>query len=278
MAYSTFMNKIIEKCLMINQTSFPIQEFESITDFVSKITKEFGMPFSAYQTNEKNRNYVFKCTFNGRRSNKFNCPASLIFTKSVIDQKTYFTFNSIDSKIYHNYPEVIDYYNAHRNMLDNSKQDDLLNQYKLGVPPGIIRTNLNITTNSKIFYNIRRDLINQEKIENIDSLMDSLNSINNFKFILHKNNEGNFHALTAIHLKVSNSNYWNDIVNVDDTATNIYDILLTISQQGQYAKNISKNVAFGGKQKLTRTYKCSKCGSTKHNLQKCPYKYIDLSL
>ena len=74
-------------------------------------------------------------------------------------------------------------------MLDNSKQDNLLNQYKLGVPPGIIRTNLNITTNSKIFYNIRRDLINQEKIENIDSLMDSLNSINNFKFILHKNNE-----------------------------------------------------------------------------------------
>ena len=66
----------------------------------------------------------------------------------------------------------------------------------------------------------------------------------------------------------------NDIVNVDDTATNIYDIPLTISQQGQYVKNISKNVAFGGKQKLTRTYKCSKCGSTKHNLQKCPYKYI----
>ena len=74
-------------------------------------------------------------------------------------------------------------------MLDNSKQDNLLNQYKLGVPPGIIITNLNITTNSKIFYNIRRDLINQEKIENIDSLMDSLNSINSFKFILHKNNE-----------------------------------------------------------------------------------------
>ena len=151
-AYSTFMNKIIEKYLMINQTSFQILEFESITDFVSKITKEFGTPFSAYQTNEKNRNYVFKCTFNGRRSNRFNCPASLIFTKSVIDQKTYFTFNSIDSKIYHNHPEVIDYYNAHRNMLDNSKQDDLLNQYKLGVPPGIIRTNLNITTNSNIIY------------------------------------------------------------------------------------------------------------------------------
>ena len=66
-AYSTFMNKIIEKYLMINQTSFQILEFESITDFVSKITKEFGMPFLA----------------------------SLIFTKSVIDQKTYFTFNSI---------------------------------------------------------------------------------------------------------------------------------------------------------------------------------------
>ena len=44
-------------------------------------------------------------------------------------------------------------------MLDNSKQDNLLNQYKLGVPPGIIITNLNITTNSTIFYNIKRDLI-----------------------------------------------------------------------------------------------------------------------
>jgi len=43
-------------------------------------------------------------------------------------------------------------------MLDNSKQDNLLNQYKLGVPPGIIITNLNITTNSNIFYNIKRDL------------------------------------------------------------------------------------------------------------------------
>ena len=58
-AYSTFMNKIIEKCLMINQTSFQILEFESITDFVSKITKEFGMPFLAYQTNEKNSKLCF---------------------------------------------------------------------------------------------------------------------------------------------------------------------------------------------------------------------------
>ena len=47
-------------------------------------------------------------------------------------------------------------------MLDNSKQDNLLNQYKLGVPPGIIITNLNITTNSNIFYNIKKDLINQQ--------------------------------------------------------------------------------------------------------------------
>ena len=60
-------------------------------------------------------------------------------------------------------------------MLDNSKQDNLLNQYKLGVPPGIIITTLNITTNSNIFYNIKKDLINQKKIENIDSLIDSLN-------------------------------------------------------------------------------------------------------
>ena len=58
-AYSTFMNKIIEKYLMINQTSFQILEFESITDFVSKITKEFGMPFLAYQTNEKNSKLCF---------------------------------------------------------------------------------------------------------------------------------------------------------------------------------------------------------------------------
>ena len=47
-------------------------------------------------------------------------------------------------------------------MLDNSKQDNLLNQYKLGVPPGIIITYLNITTNSNIFYNIKKDLINQK--------------------------------------------------------------------------------------------------------------------
>ena len=47
-------------------------------------------------------------------------------------------------------------------MLDNSKQDNLLNQYKLGVPPGIIITTLNITTNSNIFYNIKKDLINQK--------------------------------------------------------------------------------------------------------------------
>ena len=64
--------------------------------------------------------------------------------------------------IYHNHIEVINYYDTHRNMLDNSKQDNLLNQYKLGVPPGIIITNLNITTNSNIFYNIKKDLINQK--------------------------------------------------------------------------------------------------------------------
>ena len=58
-AYSTFMNKIIEKYLMINQTSFQILEFESITDFVSKITKEFGMPFLANQTNEKKSKLCF---------------------------------------------------------------------------------------------------------------------------------------------------------------------------------------------------------------------------
>ena len=46
-------------------------------------------------------------------------------------------------------------------MLDNSKQDNLLNQYKLGVPPGIIITNLNITTNSNIIYQ-KGFLINQK--------------------------------------------------------------------------------------------------------------------
>ena len=58
-AYSTFMNKIIEKYLMINQTSFQILEFESITDFVSKITKEIGMPFLSNQTNEKKSKLCF---------------------------------------------------------------------------------------------------------------------------------------------------------------------------------------------------------------------------
>lgn len=229
------MNNIIDKCMEIYQITFPYNQYNTITDFVTNITKELGMPFSAYQTNEKNKNYVFKCTFNGRRSDKHNCPACLVFTKDSIDKNSSFTFNYIDSITYHNHSEAIDFYNAHRNMLDESQKIELKNQCKLGVPPGIIRSNLSISTNSNIFYNIRRDVLKQEKIENLDSLTEHLKKIKNFEFILHKSDDGNFKSLTAIHLKVSESSYWNDIVNVDDTAgTNIYNIplmmMVTIDQ------------------------------------------------
>ena len=221
------MSEIIRECSKIANVSFPFEGHKDLTSFVSSITKKFGMPFSASQTNKRNNKYVYKCTFNGRRSGSIKCPSHLNFIRFNFKGAEFFSFDQFNSSFSHYHSTSKDFYNVHKNILDEPTIMELRRQQRLGVPPGAFRANLCITMNSKNFYNLRREIIKTEKIENLDCLIAKLKCNQNFHFILHKNETGDFYMLTAIHLKVISASYWNDIVNVDDTVgTNIYDLSL----------------------------------------------------
>lgn len=82
-----------------------------------------------------------------------------------------------------------------------------------GVPPGQIRTHLNVNVNKQIFYSIRRDTIYKSKAEDINDILTNPNN-----------------------KRVAESEFSADICYLDDTmCTNIYErpVQLAISVDPQ---------------------------------------------
>ena len=76
------------------------------------------------------------------------------------------------------------------------------------------------------FYNIRRLVLQEQRNENLDQLIQSLEN-KKYKQIKVSKPGGVLHSITIVDSEILNSNYSDEIVIVDDTAmTNIYGLPL----------------------------------------------------
>lgn len=222
------MDQIIVSCSKIERTTFPTNidgsEYTSLTGYVHEITHNANLPFSAQLTDLTDRkSLVYRCTFYNT-----GCQAKLVFTHSTdFFNNDYFTFDIQNSCFHHiNHPLNHHFVQCHRNCYSQTVCQNINFQAQLGVPPGRIRSNLNIECGSNIFYDIRRKTIENERIEDLDSLINTLQNGTDKRIICDRDG-GVFKSLTVIDNEILNSEFSKDIAIIDDTAmTNMYGLPL----------------------------------------------------
>lgn len=229
------MEDILQELNGFNNVSFPFQNFKSITEYVSVITKKYKIPYSAYKTDGNRKTFIYICSFGGEsRSNirfpvKTNCESILVFIKNIrFDGTSIFNFDFNKSIIRHNHSLEPEFIEAHRNCLDIQTIHNIKQQEAMGILPGRIRSNLNININSNIFYNLRRNEIEQSKNESFETFINFLKNTNDFKIKLNTS-EGKLSSATFVYKKVCDMPYSSDLAIIDDTAsTNIYGLALEL--------------------------------------------------
>ena len=222
------MEQIIVAYSKISKTIFPCTidsvEYGSLTDFVTKVTRNAEMPFSASLSNlDHRKTLVYTCTFSSS-----GCQAQLALTHSTDFYNNHlFTFD-IQNCIFQHTNHLLNHHfvQCHRNCYHSEVCQEIIHQTILGVPPGRIRSNLNIESGSNIFYDIRREAINDQRHEDLDSLISDLERGKSKRIIVNKDN-GVLISLTIVDNEILNSKYANDIAIFDDTAmTNMYGLPL----------------------------------------------------
>ena len=200
------MEALLEELKFFQDISFPCGIYQNLTQYVDQATKIHNLPYSAYKT-DKRRHLIYRCTFNSR-TNYESCRSCLVFERIVHFGKEFYSFVPQDSNIQHNHSLNPTYYNAHRNCLPDEIIKQIQQQQQMGVLSGNIRSNLNITTNSNTFYNIRRPIISSEKKENFNQLINFIKGSKNLKTVIHEDDTTHdMVSLTLVNNITINSHY-----------------------------------------------------------------------
>ena len=222
-------NKVTPKelidCLKsVNHKAFD-QENDSLTNFVSQISKHYYCPYSAESTGKNRTIQVYRCRFGGRvrgKSYKVSCSS---FVKFTLEKDGTYSFHSGDWN--HNHPVELVYCNAHCNTLSQKEIESIKEQQRLNVLPGQIRSNLNISVSSNIYYEIRRETIMEMKHEDLNKFKESINYHDFLPQIKISKKKGTLSYANFLQYTVAKAPYSLDSFYIDDTmCTNIYNLPL----------------------------------------------------
>ena len=164
------MEKLISAMQNINITVFPYLNFNSLTQYVTSISRELLIPYSAYKTDLERRYLKYRCPFH-KNNQGDGCNACLVFRTDLINMQKAYSFVLEKSILTHNHPLTPNFVFSHRNCIPLEIQDKIREQQEIGVLPGRIRSNLNIIVNKNIFYNIRHPIICKDRTENFNELI-----------------------------------------------------------------------------------------------------------
>lgn len=231
---------------MVLELSFQNKHFQShaeLTRYVHDVSRKYSVPLSTHLSGISRTYQVYKCRYGGRvygmSTAKTDCPCYLKYQRNTDN-----TFSLIEANWLHNHSTDRLYTESHCNCTSDELKEEIWNQQKLNIPPGSIRSNLDIVTTPDIFYNMRRNVIHCENTETLDDLISSMNN-SEFSSIVTKDSNGNLLRASVLHKRVSQFNYSTDIMITDDTAsTNLYDMKLQVSIVID-AENKSQVYSFG---------------------------------
>ena len=168
---------------------------------------------------------TYSCHFGGKiygsNTSKTGCPFFLKYKRQEnLDGRYQYTL--VASNWMHNHRVDEIFIDAHCCCCSTDEILETQQQQQLKVPPGCIRANLGVATNSNIFYNIRRPVILASKKETISELLSSM-KCRNFVSDVTVDEDGTLTRAALLHTAVASHAYATDIVFTDDTvSTNIY--------------------------------------------------------
>lgn len=202
-----------------------------------QLTRHYKIPFSADHTESDLMCATYTCTFGGRcrsimnQTSNTGCEAVLYFSKEIFDDIQMFTFEPMKSFLLT--PNFVE---SHRNCLNQKQIEEIVYQTKVGVLSGRIRTNTQSSfVGSQIFYNIRRNVINEMKTENLQELIPILEDNNRYSTILHLHN-AILSSLSVLHNEINSQSSATDNCIINDTCmTNIYgfplEVIICVDQE-----------------------------------------------
>ena len=211
------------QALSVNHFVIP-DRFKTLTEWVTETSRECRCPMSSEFTASGRRHATYRCRFGGREygaSAKLQCPMFVKFRREPdgaisIDQANWM----------HNHPVAVEFFSSHFNVATTEEVEQMQLQQILRVPPGQIRTNVSVTGNKDIFYNLRRNAIRSSKSETLSTFKDACSNAAYDVFIELSRTE-TLSSATFIHLNVVASAYAMETIVIDDTSgTNIYDLPL----------------------------------------------------
>ena len=187
---------------------------------VKQISCSYHLPYSAQDTGKNRRIQKYVCCYGGKvrgKTSKTGCKANFKYYQNDDGSFTAYSANLI-----HNHPLFEEFIDAHRSCCSEAQVKEINQMQQYGVPPGQIRTHLNVNVNKQIFYNLRRDTICKSKAEDINEILANPN--NKFWDIDVSYSKTNTLAtITYLNKRVAESEYSADICYLDDTmCTNIY--------------------------------------------------------
>ena len=189
--------------------------YKDLTKYVTSISKQHFLPFSSFLTGKTRKTQIFLCHFGGRtydeNSSKTDCQSYIKFRKDIAGNWTIFEANW-----YHNHRIDRPFVESHCNCCSKDTIDKIKQYQSMFVPPGEIRSSLNLTMDSNHFYNIRREVIKEQKTESLDHLLKSVNQ-EGITSILHKDFHDKMTSLTLINQNIANEEYAKNIWIVEDS-------------------------------------------------------------
>lgn len=139
------------------------------------------------------------------------------------------SFSFFEASWIHNHPVSREFFEAHFSCLTETELENIRQQQKLNIPAGIIRSNLGLTVNSDIFYEVRRELSKSLKHESLTDFEQQCSDSNYWRH-MYLDETGCFAAVSFVHITVAQQAYASDMMIIDDTASvNIYELPVQVS-------------------------------------------------
>lgn len=141
---------------------------------VKQISCSYHLPYSAQDTGKNRRIQKYVCCYGGKvrgKTSKTGCKANFKYYQNDDG-----SFTAHSANLIHNHPLFEEFIDAHRSCCSEAQIKEINQMQQYGVPPGQIRTYLNVNVNKQIFYNIRRDTICKSKAEDINVILTNPNN------------------------------------------------------------------------------------------------------
>jgi len=197
-----------------------IDSLDFLTEMIKVASQDFQIRFKK------------ECTGESRLSQKYACGLS----KSIYNCKSFIKY-SVENNIVrfmkanwiHTH-DIRQYQSNHRFALTQSQIKSIEEATRIGMTSGQIRIKDNLFIPSEVLYEIRRPILKNFKIEEIERMLKRVKSFSDYDVQVQTSLENRLRNLYCFNLKVIRNLYSQDIAILDDTScTNLFGMPIIVS-------------------------------------------------